>query len=581
MKDAKFFLGKHLLPDAYKTPVLRQWLLLLAECTLIPLLFLAAPTYWYLILPPEERKDWYSLTEVVIPQGIGVIWRIEATRWLIFSLHLCLQMVLTRRISKLVPQLIAAWSHLRVSMNLKEDSFSSSFEVMAECAGYFFNFIGSVSLYLLSLHLFKTDPKERLWQYFLQASLLLVVVISGGVALEKVILHNLVLEFHRTVYQERVFKSMWAGWVVKTLRSFVQHCKNSGAKTVGDANTKTWQVRACPHRPNSNLLSAFLLESAAAKGQKKQAVEEIATFFGGAIDEAQLVQVFKDAEVGKRAFTWLSEGAESELKSTAALIDRELLGHSIGIIYKERQDLIRALKTHANIVTKLDRVMLWFMAGLILYFGILPIFGYSSLDKDFLLPLGISLAPVYNISRVLGRSIQSFCEAIVYIVSSHPYDVGDRVTIDGVDFYVHEIGLIATTFKRFDGFLVYIPNYVLSKKVLLNIRRTGPQAHRIEILVDFKTPMSAVQSISDQMKAFIRTESRDFDSLISSFFELKPESNHLALVFLLKHRFNFQDGVQRAERVNKFLFRLKTVMEEAGVDYEPPIMRAALEEIWS
>ncbi len=243
--------------------------------------------------------------------------------------------------------------------------------------------------------------------------------------------------------------------------------------------------------------------------------------------------------------------------------------------------MIRALKTHANIVTKLDRVMLWFMAGLILYFGILPIFGYSSLDKDFLLPLGISLAPVYNISRVLGRSIQSFCEAIVYIVSSHPYDVGDRVTIDGVDFYVHEIGLIATTFKRFDGFLVYIPNYVLSKKVLLNIRRTGPQAHRIEILVDFKTPMSAVQSISDQMKAFIRTESRDFDSLISSFFELKPESNHLALVFLLKHRFNFQDGVQRAERVNKFLFRLKTVMEEAGVDYEPPIMRAALEEIWS
>lgn len=579
MKDLQNLLPHgQTLKDAYKRPLLRNWSLLIIECTLIPFLFMAAPFYWYVIQElPVRRSDWYSLFDHLMVKGQGFIWQVEGTRWLMFTLHLFLQMVLTRRVSLLVPQVAAAWTKWTSSLNLKESSITAAAswtEVLVDCSGYLFNLVSCVSLYFLSKHLFAYDPNARTWQYFLQCTVLLATLFSAGLAIEKMILHKLVIDFQRTIYQERVYKCMWAGWVVKTIRSYISNQRQQGGQ-----EKSSWRPRAFPFRPNSDLLAAFMLESASVRGQKKQSVEEISAFFDGIIEEHHLVKVFGDVDVAKKAYSMLSEGLNGNnndalLKATTPLIDRELLSTSIGSIYKERQDLMRALRTHAKIITKLDRVMLAFAFGLILYFGALPIFGYSDLNGF----LGLSLVPsIIYFAKFLGKIVQPLCEAIVYIVSSHPYDIGDRITMDGVDFFVHEVGLISTTFKRFDGHMVYIPNYILRKKVVLNVRRSGPQAHRLEILIDMKTPLTSVQGVADRMKQFIRSESRDFDSLISTFYELRPESNHLALVFLLRHRLNFQDGVLRAERVNKFLLHLKGVMAEEHLNYQPPVFRAILD----
>ena len=219
--------------------------------------------------------------------------------------------------------------------------------------------------------------------------------------------------------------------------------------------------------------------------------------------------------------------------------------------------------------------MLGFIFAVILYFS--PIMGYE-LDKSNVFNIGVTLAPlIFSFTEFFGDSMKRICEAIIYIVTCHPYDIGDRVSIDGVEFFVHKIGLVSTTFKRFDGFMVWFPNYVLAKKALCNIRRTGMQGQRLEIQVDASVPLEKIKQLSDHVKEFIKTDTKDFEAVISSFFDLQQAHNCISIVFLLKHRFNFQDGIQKAERQNRFLLFLREKVTEMGIEYHPPLLQTLLE----
>jgi hypothetical protein len=125
--------------------------------------------------------------------------------------------------------------------------------------------------------------------------------------------------------------------------------------------------------------------------------------------------------------------------------------------------------------------------------------------------------------------------------------------------------------------MVWIPNYVLAKKALCNIRRTGSQGQRLEIHVDASVSLDRIQILSNSIKEFIKNDTKDFEAVIASFFDLQQAQNRLTLVFLLRHRFNFQDGVQRGERQNRFLLFLKAEIAKMEIEYYPPVLRTLLE----
>lgn len=402
----------------------------------------------------------------------------------------------------------------------------------------------------------------------------MVAVSMGTVVLEKVLLHFLAIEFHRSLYQERVFKSMYSQWTLSTLRSYLQF-----VKTAKPAN---WTKKTFQQRNSSDIIATFLLENASISSisrsnYRDQLFKEIFKYFDvnneGLIrlDHFEMVFTGEDAKKVQNLLSW-----DKKSESTAVhVVNKDTLKKSIQSIHQDRWDLMQALNTHASIVKKLDKVMLGFIFAVILYFS--PMMGYE-VDKSNVLNFGATLAPlILSFTELFGDPLKRIAEAIIYIVTCHPYDVGDRVSIDGVDFFVQKIGLVSTMFKRFDGFAVWIPNYVLAKKALCNIRRTSSQGQRLEIHVDARVPMEKVQILSNSIKEFIRNDTRDFEAVIASFFDLQQSQNRLVLVFLLRHRFNFQDGVQRAERQNRFLLFLKGEVDKLGIDYEPPVLRALLE----
>lgn len=85
---------------------------------------------------------------------------------------------------------------------------------------------------------------------------------------------------------------------------------------------------------------------------------------------------------------------------------------------------------------------------------------------------------------MVGNSAKNLFEGVIFLFVTHPFDVGDRVFIDGQNLIVKELGILTTVFQRFDGQILYSPNAVLATKPITNIRRSSNITQTIELQID-------------------------------------------------------------------------------------------------
>jgi hypothetical protein len=101
-------------------------------------------------------------------------------------------------------------------------------------------------------------------------------------------------------------------------------------------------------------------------------------------------------------------------------------------------------------------------------------------------------------------TLGGFILSIIFLFGTHPYDVGDRVIIDGQEsVFVKEFGLISTTFTRYaitlnigswDGSEIYSPNCRLALCNIHNVRRSGPMTDTIKVGVGIDTTQVSTSS---------------------------------------------------------------------------------------
>jgi MscS family membrane protein len=81
----------------------------------------------------------------------------------------------------------------------------------------------------------------------------------------------------------------------------------------------------------------------------------------------------------------------------------------------------------------------------------------------------------------------------IVIFADRPFEVGDRLVIDGHDGPVEEVGFRSTRIRTLDGHLVTIPNGELVNKSILNISKR-PHIRRIaNITITYDTPPEKVE----------------------------------------------------------------------------------------
>jgi MscS family membrane protein len=101
-------------------------------------------------------------------------------------------------------------------------------------------------------------------------------------------------------------------------------------------------------------------------------------------------------------------------------------------------------------------------------------------------------------------TIKNFFGSLV-IFADHPFQLGDRIVVDGEDGTVEEVGMRSTRIRTLDGHLVTVPNGELANKMIRNIAKR-PYIKRVaNITVTYDTPPEKVELAVRIIQEFLDT----------------------------------------------------------------------------
>ncbi|KAG0167793.1 hypothetical protein DFQ28_002892 [Apophysomyces sp. BC1034] len=267
-------------------------------------------------------------------------------------------------------------------------------------------------------------------------------------------------------------------------------------------------------------------------------------------------------------FTTHGEAAEAfrlfDLDGNGDISKRELRSGCIRI-YRERKNLARSMRDLSQATGKLDIILL------VVFVAIWVIIVMAAFGVN----VGVELMPLWSAfiaaSFVFGSSAKDAFESIIFVFVTHPFDAGDRVFIQSENWIVHNVGLLVTTFKKWDGSIVYAKNSVLSTQYIINCRRTGRTGETVELHIHFSTPSWKIHRIRDHMREWCNEYPKLYTTNATSANIISFQNqNKITMTFYFEHTKNWQDADGRWLRHNNFMMELKEESERLEIQYVMP-----------
>ncbi|KAH9883480.1 Mechanosensitive ion channel-domain-containing protein [Xylariomycetidae sp. FL2044] len=237
-------------------------------------------------------------------------------------------------------------------------------------------------------------------------------------------------------------------------------------------------------------------------------------------------------------------------------------------VHREKKAIAASLKDLDSVITKLDRVffVIIFIIAVVVFISIISASTAAALTSAGTAILGISW--------MLQATAQEFLQSIIFVFVKHPFDVGDRVTIygntgalmTGDDYYVTEISLLYTEFKKMEGHIVQAPNSILNTLFILNHRRSGHLADVFELRMKYGTPSTVIKELEARMTEYVLENKRDFTSKIITELRGFEDAYCMTVNFICFHKTSFQNELLRLIRHNKFAIELMNQMVDLGIE---------------
>lgn len=164
-------------------------------------------------------------------------------------------------------------------------------------------------------------------------------------------------------------------------------------------------------------------------------------------------------------------------------------------------------------------------------------------------------------------TVKNFFGSIVLFIDK-PFEMGDRVVVDGFDGSVEEVGLRSTKIRTFDGHLITIPNGELANKIIQNIGKR-PSIRRVaNITITYDTPPQKVERAIEIIKELLKDHEgmdRDFPPRVY-FNEFNADSLNI-VVFYWYHPPDYWSYMAFTEKFNMELFKR---FNEEGIEFAFP-----------
>lgn len=135
----------------------------------------------------------------------------------------------------------------------------------------------------------------------------------------------------------------------------------------------------------------------------------------------------------------------------------------------------------------------------------------------------------------------------------------------GDDYYVQEISLLYTEFKKMEGHTVQAPNSLLNTLFILNQRRSTGLADPVELKLRFGTSVDLIDELKARMLQFVLENKRDYAPKILTEVKTIDELYSITMNFIFFHKSSYQNELVRLQRHDKFAVELMRQIHDIGI----------------
>ncbi|KVH96547.1 Like-Sm (LSM) domain-containing protein [Cynara cardunculus var. scolymus] len=171
------------------------------------------------------------------------------------------------------------------------------------------------------------------------------------------------------------------------------------------------------------------------------------------------------------------------------------------------------------------------------------------------------------VTFVFGNTCKNIFESIIFLFVMHPFDVGDRCEIDGVQMIVEEMNILNTIFLRADNQKIYYPNSVLLQRSIGNFYRSPDMADAIDFLIHVSTPLDKIAIIKQRILNFVENNKDHWypDPIVLTMD--MQDLNTQKLSIWVQHKMNYQDITERLKRRGTIIEEMNRIFKELDIEY--------------
>ncbi|GAM89172.1 hypothetical protein ANO11243_072080 [Dothideomycetidae sp. 11243] len=284
------------------------------------------------------------------------------------------------------------------------------------------------------------------------------------------------------------------------------------------------------------------------------------------VHKEDLTNAFSNEDETDAAFSMF----DKDMNGDISMEELEAVCVEIG---RERKSITASLKDLDSVVAKLNDVFMFVVIIVVILVFI------SLISTSAATAITSAGSALLALSWLFAATAQEFLQSVIFVFVKHPFDVGDRVSVygntgtlgRGDDYFVKEISLLFTEFKKMEGHVVQAPNSYLNTLFILNQRRSGGLAEAVPITIKFGTTLDQIENLRARLLEFVQAEKREYQSNILTELRDVTEAHSINLNVIFFYKSNWQNEGLRLARRNKFICALMVTMQELGI--EGPRMR--------
>ncbi|XP_051204356.1 mechanosensitive ion channel protein 10 [Lolium perenne] len=168
---------------------------------------------------------------------------------------------------------------------------------------------------------------------------------------------------------------------------------------------------------------------------------------------------------------------------------------------------------------------------------------------------------------IFGNACKTVFEALIFVFIMHPFDVGDRCVIDGIQMTVEEMNILTTVLLKNDNEKVYYPNSVLSTKPISNFYRSPNMFDTVDFAIDVSTSAASIGALKSRIKGYLESKPTHWYPIHTVNLKDILDVNKINMSLSAQHTMNFQNIREKNIRRSELVMELKKIFEELSITY--------------